>query len=543
MKKIGKNVVLCLVIAAAFIMPISAVKNDGKNVVFATEITVDDCGCNTYHKDDIFYPVRRSDKEDFPDYCLINNNDIDEYIIDFMDRRNIPGLSAGIVKSDEIVWKNAYGYANIEENIKVENTTLFRIASVSKTITGTALMQLYEQDYFELNDPINDYLPFRVDNPNYDTDITFLMLVTHTSSIRDNWDYIPTYVGDSPLSLGYYLEEYFTPGGSFYSSSDNFYNREPGESFDYCNVAIGLVAYLVEVISGMPFDEYCQMYIFDPLEMYETSWFLKDLDVNNIAIPYGDDFEPYPHFGHTVYPAGQLRTSSPQLCNFIISMLNNGTFKSNSILRGETVDIIFTPHSTSIPWADSIGIIWWGYRGGSYWAHIGSSLGGSTEIRIYPSEEIGIIVLTNGESDIQSLTTALYKYGKEITNEPPNRPNINGPSSGKPRIQYEYTFNCVDPNGDDVYYYIDWGDNSVEEWIGANASGEEVIVAHTWDEKGDYIIKVKAKDVYDAESEWTTLEVSMPKTYENPLYTLIEKLFDWLGQLFEREILPGIFNF
>ena len=217
-------------------------------------------------------PVLGNVKEDTSKQYLMNN--IDEYILDFMDNRDIPGLSAGIVKSDEIVWNNAYGYANIEENIKVENTTLFHTASISKTITGTALMQLYEQDYFELNDPINDYLPFQVDNPNYDTDITFQMLVTHTSTIRDNWDYMPSYEGDSPLSLGYYLEEYLTPGGEFYNSSRNFYNKEPGKGFNYCNVATALVGYLVEIISGMPFDEYCQMHIFDPLDMYETSWFL-----------------------------------------------------------------------------------------------------------------------------------------------------------------------------------------------------------------------------------------------------------------------------
>ena len=62
------------------------------------------------------------------------------------------------------------------------------------------------------------------------------------------------------------------------------------------------------------------------------------------------------------------------------------------------------------------------------------------------------------------------------------------------------------------------------------------------DKKGSYILKVKAKDMYDAESEWTTLEVSMPRVYNNPLLALIEKLFDSLEHIFTRELLPGIFN-
>jgi len=348
-------------------------------------------------------PVLGDIKEDTSKQLLMNNNDIDEFIIEYMDSHDIPGLSAGIVKSDEIIWKNAYGYANIEENIKVENTTLFVIASISKTITGTAIMQLYEQDYFELNDPINDYLPFQVNHPVFDTDITFQMLVTHTSSIRDNWDVMPYYEGDPPLSLGYYLEEYLTPGGEFYNSSKNFDNRnEPGTYFSYCNNGAALLGYLVEIISGMPFDEYCQMNIFEPLDMYESAWFLKDLNIDNIAIPYDTDFEPLEHIGVSRYPAAQLRTSSPQLCNFMISMLNDGTFESNSILNEDTVDIIFTPHFTDLPWSwrlcDLIGIIWWGEDDEDelYWLHWGNSPGCSTQIRIYPSDDIGIIVLTNG---------------------------------------------------------------------------------------------------------------------------------------------------
>jgi len=101
-------------------------------------------------------------------------------------------------------------------------------------------------------------------------------------------------------------------------------------------------------------------------------------------------------------------------------------------------------------------------------------------------------------------------YGR--SNQAPNTPDITGQTNGNAGTEYEYTFVTTDPDDDELYYYIEWGDGETEEWIGPYASGEEVKVKHTWDTKGTYIIKAKAKDVYDAESDWGTLEVTMPKS-------------------------------
>lgn len=124
-------------------------------------------------------------------------------------------------------------------------------------------------------------------------------------------------------------------------------------------------------------------------------------------------------------------------------------------------------------------------------------------------------------------------------NEPPNIPIIAGPRYGKTGEECEYTFVSSDHNGDDVYYWIEWDENRpVVEWIGPYKSGEEITLTNVWDIKGMYAIKVKAKDIYDSESDWATFKVSMSKTYDNPLLILIAKLFNWLEQMFGREILP-----
>ena len=94
----------------------------------------------------------------------------------------------------------------------------------------------------------------------------------------------------------------------------------------------------------------------------------------------------------------------------------------------------------------------------------------------------------------------------------PSKPEINGPSSGITNTDYDYTFSSIDPTGEDVYYYIEWGDGSSEEWIGPYTSGEEVKKTHSWSEKGTFFVRAKAKDLNDEESGWTTLEINMPKS-------------------------------
>jgi rhodanese-related sulfurtransferase len=98
-----------------------------------------------------------------------------------------------------------------------------------------------------------------------------------------------------------------------------------------------------------------------------------------------------------------------------------------------------------------------------------------------------------------------------ISNQPPDIPTVAGTINGKPETEYPYTIFSTDPEGDDVYYYINWSDGTDTIYIGPYSSDEEVIVNHIWTEKGTYVVKVKAWDYYQAESDWGTLEVSVPK--------------------------------
>ena len=93
----------------------------------------------------------------------------------------------------------------------------------------------------------------------------------------------------------------------------------------------------------------------------------------------------------------------------------------------------------------------------------------------------------------------------------PNKPLIEGPTTIKPGVAYNYTFSATDPDGDDLYYWISWHDNTYEEWIGPYASGEIITVNHTWAKKGQYNLWSHVKDIYGAEGPWTKLEISVPR--------------------------------
>jgi hypothetical protein len=123
-----------------------------------------------------------------------------------------------------------------------------------------------------------------------------------------------------------------------------------------------------------------------------------------------------------------------------------------------------------------------------------------------------------------------------LTDRPPNTPSIAGPPQGKPGVSYLYTFSTTDLDDDMVYYYIEWGDNQTSEWVGPYHSGATATVTHQWAEKGTYLIRVKAKDVYDVESDWASLEVTMPLDaigYQaqnfNTLLSQINLFFETLG--------------
>ena len=353
---------------------------------------------------------------------------IDAFIKRRMEVDHIPGLAAALIRSGSIVWSGLYGWADLDRKVPMGLDTLLNIGSISKTFTTTALMQLWEKDLFDLDDDVSQYLPFAVRHPAHtDAPITFRHLLTHRSALRDGPAYSRHYVcGDPEISLEDWLSSYLTPSGSLYEAGENFEKWPPGARWRYCNVAYGLVAYLVQVISATPFAVYCTENVFSPLGMEETSWYLSDIDTTLHAIPYtwvkegearGPDWGGVPLgvigggdvsteggyranclYNHPNFPDGFLRSSVRQLGKYLAAYLSPDDGKTSGLLRPSTIDEMLKEHCRGNGNLRIQGLTWYGdqrINGEILWGHRGNDPGINTDVRMVPSLRTAAIVLTN----------------------------------------------------------------------------------------------------------------------------------------------------
>ncbi len=348
------------------------------------------------------------------------NTTVDAFIQNEMNTQHFPGVSTVIVKDNKIVWINSYGYADVANSIPVQDTTVFMMASVSKVFTGTAAMQLYENNMIGLDDDVNPFLPWQLQIPGYPNDtITFRQLMTHSSSIQDNWAAMVGYYGypDPTITLADCMQRYFSTSGSDYNATANFLSSAPASVFEYSNIATALNGYLVERISGLPFDQYCNTNIFNKLCMNKTAWYFSDFNPNDVAVPYhfaNGSYVAYPQYGFADYPDGQLRSNVTDLANFMIAYLNGGSFGTNSILTQTSINQMWTPQIPSLQ--PNMGLNWYKqllyYNGGSswLWGHNGGESGVSANMYLDPVNNIGLCVLCNGEGNGINICDELYNY-------------------------------------------------------------------------------------------------------------------------------------
>ena len=334
---------------------------------------------------------------------------------------HFPSLSACIIKNDEVVWSNGYGLYDIEREKYATEHTIYISCSISKTITGTALMQLYEQGLFDLDDDVNNYLPFSLRNPNFpDNSITFRMLLSHASSINNDPEsfYWFNYSIDPPISWypDHWLEEYLLPSGNYYVSEIWDNESSPGTEAEYANVNFVIISYLVELISGEPFLEYCDEHILTPLGMENSSFNLSCFDLDNVAIPYHYNngeyytinnivdnglewFNPpdiiYYRFLH--YPVGGFYTSVSDLSHFLIMHMNGGVYNGVRILEEDTIEEM---HKIQPP-DHGYGLAWYYTRtqyGKIFSGHEGDLPGYHNSMLIqYPNNDNGVIFFINGD--------------------------------------------------------------------------------------------------------------------------------------------------
>lgn len=342
--------------------------------------------------------------------------DMDKIISSYLETQHIPGLAAATIRDGEVVWVGTYGMANVAQEKPVTAMTIFPLASVSKIITATALMQLHAEGKFKLNDDVNGYLPFSVRNPSFpDLPITFTQLLRHRSGVRDNPEfYMPFWSkasGDSETVLGEYLQSYLGLEGALYDPGKNFFPYQPGADFNYCNTCFALLGYLAERISGMDFQQYTQAALFKPLGIKSAAWTYQGTDKNLAASSYRYDPEKGQQdvgvVGYPDWPAGLLRMNVSDLARFLAAYTQFGLVDGKQLIERSVIELMapkyqadgfYTWFSSSL---DSTSDV--------LYSHGGSDLGTRTFMAFNPKTREGFLILTNGEADLQELASQIYQ--------------------------------------------------------------------------------------------------------------------------------------
>lgn len=293
---------------------------------------------------------------------------LDAQLLSIKNNYSVVGMSVIVVKNDDIAYSQRFGLRDISRNLSVNDSTIYRIASISKFVSAAALMKLYDEGLFQLDDDVSDYLGFTLRNPSFPNDtITFRKILSHTSSLRDGSGYnsflSASYNNNPPPSILSLL----TQGGQYFTADMFSSNRSPSSDyFTYANINYGVVGTLVEKMSNRRFDIYCREEIFHPLGM-TASYNIQDLPViNNVAvlyrkvgnnwIPQADNYggiKPPPRDlsnyiigsnGLIFAPQGGLRVSANDLSKFMLMIMNGGTYNGTRILEDSTAALMTEPH-------------------------------------------------------------------------------------------------------------------------------------------------------------------------------------------------------
>jgi CubicO group peptidase (beta-lactamase class C family) len=333
---------------------------------------------------------------------------LDETVDRYMREAGIAGLGAAILVDRQVVWMKGYGFADEAGRRPFTPDTVMNIGSISKTVTGVALMRAVQEGRLSLDADINTYLPFKVRNPKHpQARITLRQLATHTSGITDRTTvYRASYrYGDAaPEPLGAFLENYFVPGGAHYAA-ENFLDAKPGTHREYSNIGAGLAGYIVEQATGATLGDYARRRVFEPLGMRNTGWSAAEVDKRRRSTLYVAQYGltvPIPFYEVATYPDGGVHTSVADLSRLFAALLNDGSHDGVRILDERLAREMLRFHYTEARKPDNVdlreknsGIFWQSKFNVTRMGHGGIDPGVNTEMLSSLSRDIGVIVFSN----------------------------------------------------------------------------------------------------------------------------------------------------
>lgn len=323
-----------------------------------------------------------------------------------LEREDIAGAVISVVKDGKVLFAKGYGYADVEKKTPVSpETTLFRPGSISKTFTWTALMQQVELGKVNLDHDVNEYLDFRIP-ATYSKPITVRNVMTHTPGLDETVEEL--FVSDAKAfkQLGDYLKQYL-PARIY----------PPGTIPAYSNYGATLAGYIVQRVSGEPFDQYIDNHIFRPLSM-ERSTFrqpLPDALLPLMSKGYDVASQPAKPFEHVeAAPAGSSSVTAMDMTHFMIAHLQNGKFENAQILRPETVQLMHARQFALRPDMNGMALGFYeeNRNGQRIIGHGGDTQYFHSDMHLLPEAGVGFFISYNsaGKGEISAREAVWHKF-------------------------------------------------------------------------------------------------------------------------------------
>lgn len=316
---------------------------------------------------------------------------VDQFVGAYVAEHHIPGAAVALVYQGQVVLSQGYGTTDRARPQPVDpERSTFRLASISKLFTATAVMQLVEQGRLDLHTDINRYLPGFQIPATYPQPITLEHLLTHTAGFDDSDAGSIVLSPESVVELGRYVERFLPPRV-----------RPPGQVFSYSNYGMALAGYIVQQASGEPFEQYIERHILAPLDMTHSGFRpTESLATGYLAAEEGSAeanrtapaVKPY-YVSDT--PSGGLIGSAADVAHFMIAQLQDGQYGQARLLQPDTARLMHEQHFSNAPGMSGVG---YGFledttNGERAIWHNGSLAGYNSMLWLWPERQIGLFVV------------------------------------------------------------------------------------------------------------------------------------------------------
>ncbi|MDX6235030.1 MAG: hypothetical protein QOH68_4186 [Nocardioidaceae bacterium] len=338
----------------------------------------------------------------------------------FVKEHRLPGAAVGVVHGDSLAWSSGLGYADVASRTAPDSLTLYRVASITKTFTGTAILQLRDEGRLHLDDPAVLYLPeigAAASAFGAIETVTLRRLLSHESGLQSeppgtDWS-TPTYEGLVQRNLDRATEVATT--------------IPPNAQSKYSNLGYQLLGEVVARVSGIPYVEYVRTHILDPLGMHDSGFEplpagLKDRLATGYAARFLSDELPLASTPPTVWAEGGLSSCVGDLARWVSFQFREegGPRTGSQILSGPSLKEMHTPrYLADKAWTQAFCISWYAVRkNDTIWVqHSGGLHGFNTNICFDPEHKVGAIVLLNGVGDAPDLAMELASVARDAVRD------------------------------------------------------------------------------------------------------------------------------